>query len=95
MGKNSVRNGDRLPWENHFDLRIAQDFVFGQHKLQVFFDVLNVGNLLNKDWGRAYALTNQSVNLFLRTDPPATRSRTVRPSRRPLPSRPFSSTSTT
>jgi outer membrane receptor protein involved in Fe transport len=64
MGKNSVRNGDRLPWENHFDLRIAQDFVFGQHKLQVFFDVLNVGNLLNKDWGRAYALTNQSVNLF-------------------------------
>lgn len=64
LGKNSVRNGDRMPFEHHFDLRIAQDFVLGQHKLQVFFDVLNVGNLLNKDWGRAYTLANQSANLF-------------------------------
>ncbi len=64
MGKNSVRNGDRLPFENHFDLRLAQDFIFGRNRLQVFFDVLNVGNLLNKDWGRAYSLSNQSVNLF-------------------------------
>src|SRR5207249_222391 len=25
-GNNAERNGDRLPWENHFDARIAQDF---------------------------------------------------------------------
>jgi hypothetical protein len=53
-GQNAQRNGDRLPWENHFDVRLAQDFLFKNHKLQVFFDVVNVGNLLNKDWGRAY-----------------------------------------
>ena len=53
-GKNAERNGDRLPFENHFDLRLAQDFMLKSHKLQVFFDVLNVGNLVNKDWGRSY-----------------------------------------
>jgi hypothetical protein len=54
-GKNAQRNGDRLPWENHFDLRIAQDFlIYKGHKLQVFVDVVNVGALLNTDWGRAY-----------------------------------------
>ncbi|MDQ6757119.1 MAG: hypothetical protein M3004_09295, partial [Bacteroidota bacterium] len=53
-GQNAQRNGDRLPWENHFDLRVAQDFLLKNHKLQVFADVVNVANLLNKDWGRAY-----------------------------------------
>lgn len=62
LGKNTTRNGDRAPFEHHFDLRIAQDFVLGQHKLQVFFDVLNVGNLLNSKWGRSYLATNQSTN---------------------------------
>lgn len=62
LGKNSKRNEDRAPFEHHFDLRIAQDFILGQNKLQVFFDVLNVGNLLNKDWGRSYAATNQVTN---------------------------------
>lgn len=53
-GSNAKRNGDKLPWENHFDFRIAQDFKFKTHKLQIFFDVINVGALLNKDWGRSY-----------------------------------------
>jgi outer membrane receptor protein involved in Fe transport len=54
MGKNAERNGDRLPWENHFDGRIAQNFLYKTHKLEVFFDVVNLGALLNKSWGRAY-----------------------------------------
>lgn len=53
-GHNSERNGDKMPFENHFDLRIAQDFLLGTNKLQVFFDVVNVGALLNHDWGRSY-----------------------------------------
>lgn len=53
-GQNAERNGDKLPFENHFDLRVAQDFKFAKTKLQVFFDVLNVGNLLNSSWGRSY-----------------------------------------
>jgi hypothetical protein len=54
MGQNTERNGDKQPFENHFDFRIAQDFILGHNKLQLFFDVLNVGNLLNKDWGWSY-----------------------------------------
>jgi len=53
-GKNAKRNGDRTPWENHFDFRIAQDFLVKTYKLQVFFDVLNIGNMFNNSWGRAY-----------------------------------------
>ncbi|MBN8838396.1 MAG: TonB-dependent receptor [Sphingobacteriia bacterium] len=54
MGKNSKRNDDHLPWENHFDFRLAQDFMLGKHKLQLFVDVLNIGNLFNKEWGWSY-----------------------------------------
>ncbi len=53
-GKVAQRNGDRLPFENHFDLRIAQDFMVKSHKLQVFFDVVNLGALLQQDAGRSY-----------------------------------------
>jgi hypothetical protein len=53
-GQNAERNGDKLPFENHFDLRIAQDFLLKNHKLQIFFDVVNVGALLDKSWGRSY-----------------------------------------
>lgn len=49
------RNGLVSEFENHFDLHLAQDFylnVSGQkHTLQVNFDILNVGNLLNRGWG--------------------------------------------
>jgi hypothetical protein len=54
QGKNAERNADRLPFENHFDFRIAQDFLFKKQKLQVFFDVVNIGALFNANWGRAY-----------------------------------------
>jgi hypothetical protein len=67
IGQNTDRNGDRLPFENHFDIRIAQDISFIKgHKLQITFDVLNVGNLLNRDWGWSYnyGFNNYSGNLF-------------------------------
>lgn len=70
QGKNSERNGAHLPFENHFDFRIAQDFVFAKKKLQVFVDIINVGNMLNKDWGWAYyaggndGFFTSSTNLF-------------------------------
>mgnify|MGYP000846018527 CR=1 FL=1 len=45
-----------LPWRNRFDLRILQDIFtdFGRdnrHTLQISLDVLNIGNLLNSNWG--------------------------------------------
>jgi hypothetical protein len=64
-GKNTPRNAFTMPWENHFDLKIQQNFyVYKQHTLQVGFDMLNVGNFINKNWGRAYFMSNQSYNLF-------------------------------
>jgi len=50
------RNSARAPWVNQFDLRITQDLpgFWGDHKIRLGLDVLNVGNLLNKDWGEIY-----------------------------------------
>jgi hypothetical protein len=64
QGQNSVRNGDRLPFENHFDLHIAQNFKIKQYQLQVFFDIINVGNLLNKNWGWSYGTSTSADGLF-------------------------------
>ena len=47
------RNTSRNPWVNNFDLRISQELpgFFDGHKTELWVDVMNVGNLLNKDWG--------------------------------------------
>ncbi|MDB5223525.1 MAG: TonB-dependent receptor [Chitinophagaceae bacterium] len=63
-GQNAERNGDRMPWENHFDLRVSQDFLLKSHKLQIFADVVNVGALLNKDWGRSYGTGSTPDGFF-------------------------------
>jgi hypothetical protein len=54
-GKIAERNGLVNPWYFNIDLRILQDFSFmvseKKHTLQLSLDILNVGNLLNTDWG--------------------------------------------
>ncbi len=51
-GKMSERNGARNPWRDILDLRIMQDVpIIPGHTLQFTWDVLNVLNLLNSDWG--------------------------------------------
>jgi len=40
------------PWYNHWDLRILQDYYLpNKHTIQFSLDLLNVGNLLNSNWG--------------------------------------------
>ncbi|MDR7050546.1 hypothetical protein J2X54_003027 [Duganella sp. 3397] len=48
------RNTDFSPWTNSFDMRIAQEVpsFFSGHKAVFTLDIFNVGNLLNKKWGR-------------------------------------------
>ena len=48
------RNSSYAPWVNTFDLRISQELpgLFGKHKGVISLDILNIGNLLNKRWGR-------------------------------------------
>jgi hypothetical protein len=51
-----TRNACRNPWVNEFDVSMAQSLgkIGGKmfENLQVRLDVINVGNLLNKDWGK-------------------------------------------
>jgi hypothetical protein len=47
------RNSDFAPWTNSFDLRIAQEIPgFFNNKATFSLDIFNVGNLLNRKWGR-------------------------------------------
>ncbi len=65
-GNYTERNGSSTPWEHVIDMRLAQDFFIttgeNKHTLQFTFDVFNFTNLLNKKWGRQYAVTNQAYN---------------------------------
>ena len=67
-GKYADRNGARTPWENHFDLRLVQDLGIKtgtkSNVLQITFDIFNVGNLLNKEWGRSYGVGNDALGLL-------------------------------
>ena len=48
------RNGDNSRWQTLIDVRIQQELpaFYPEHKLTLFFDIENFGNLLNDDWGR-------------------------------------------
>lgn len=48
------RNNSYAPWVNSFDLRISQELpgFTKAHKASFTLDILNIGNLLNKKWGR-------------------------------------------
>ncbi|MCC9138109.1 carboxypeptidase regulatory-like domain-containing protein [Pontibacter silvestris] len=67
-GQYAERNGKRLPFQHEFDLRILQDIgaMIGNtsNRLQLTFDIFNVGNLLNKDWGKVYYVSNQTFELI-------------------------------
>ncbi|PST83817.1 hypothetical protein C7T94_11580 [Pedobacter yulinensis] len=67
-GQYTQRNGSRLPWEHVVDLRVMQDIgtMIGttRNRLQISFDIFNVGNLINKEWGRQYNFSNSSYQLI-------------------------------
>ncbi len=67
-GQYAERNGARLPFSNVIDLKIQQDFnvKLGRkvYQLQVTYDVFNFTNMLNRDWGKQYFISNdQSIIL--------------------------------
>lgn len=61
-GQYAEKNMARTPFTNVVDLKLLQDFNFNisnkVHKIQISFDIFNFTNLLNKDWGRRYAVPN-------------------------------------
>jgi outer membrane receptor for ferrienterochelin and colicin len=67
-GMYAERNGSRLPFTNIIDLKIAQDFnikINGKrYQFQLTYDVFNLGNMLNRDWGRQYFQSNDQFGLI-------------------------------
>ena len=62
-GKIVPRNASRGPWYHSVDARIAQDIPIPglkDNKLQFTVDVINMLNLLNKDWGVLKFVGNQN-----------------------------------
>ena len=59
-GQYSERNGARTPWNHKVDMRVTHDI----QNIQLTVDISNVGNMMNKDWGKTYFvpnLNNQNV----------------------------------
>ena len=54
-GEYAERNGALLPWANQFNLKLQHEFFVNvggkRNTIQLSLDILNIGNLLNKNWG--------------------------------------------
>jgi len=65
-GEYAERNSSRAPFSNVVDLHLAQDFYINvngkRNTLQLTFDVFNLTNMLNKDWGRIYYVSGYYGN---------------------------------
>jgi hypothetical protein len=66
LGTVPTRTSVNLPWNNRFDLRIAQEFKINVgnrvNRLTFTADILNVANLLNSNWGIAQQLNGTWQN---------------------------------
>ncbi len=61
-GSYAEKYGALSPWYNTWDVRILQDIgINDKQKFQLSFDVLNVGNLINSNWGVRQLATNTSL----------------------------------
>jgi hypothetical protein len=70
-GQYAEKNGSFAPFTSQFDLVLRQDIgadLGGDlHRLQVSFDIFNVANLINNEWGVVYAVpgtVNEDFNNF-------------------------------
>ncbi|RLJ71974.1 TonB-dependent receptor [Pedobacter alluvionis] len=61
-GNFTERNGARTPWNVQADFRFSQDIQVAKgkhpHVLTLTYDIINLTNLLNKDWGIQYFSPN-------------------------------------
>ena len=65
-GQIAKRNAALLPFFERLDINVTQDFYFtagknkDKHTLRLTFDLINVGNFLNKNWGIYKSFTSTS-----------------------------------
>ncbi|WP_235904180.1 TonB-dependent receptor [Arcticibacter tournemirensis] len=66
-GEYAERNGALYPWRNQVDMKFLQDVFVNvggkRNTLQFSWDVFNLGNLLNKNWGAKRTLNPNSGSL--------------------------------
>jgi hypothetical protein len=65
-GEYTERNGAISRWYTQLDFKVLQDFSITtgggkQNTLQFSFDILNAGNLLNRNWGNRYLVGNNRL----------------------------------
>ncbi len=68
-GGYAEKNSNFLPYASFLDLSVRQDFAVNaggkSHKLQLSWDVFNLANLLNPEWGVRYNVPGDFNNYFL------------------------------
>ena len=57
-GQYAERNAARTPWNHQVDMKFVFETKFYKNKLQFAFDIFNVGNLLNRNWGTQVYVPN-------------------------------------
>ncbi|KIO50783.1 TonB-dependent receptor [Flavobacterium hibernum] len=58
-GNFTERNGATTPWNIQADLKVMDEIRIDEAgTLQISFSIANIGNLINKDWGRSYFVPN-------------------------------------
>lgn len=61
-GQYAEKYGALEPWYSNWDFRVLQDYqVSDDNKIQFSMDILNIGNLLNSDWGVRQSATQTSL----------------------------------
>jgi hypothetical protein len=64
-GQYAERNGAVMPWRNQFDVKVMQEFFVKvadkRNTIQVSLDILNAGNLVNKNWGKALYYNQNNI----------------------------------
>lgn len=64
-GEYSERGGVVAPWQNRFNVRVAQDINFivakKQNTIQLALDINNVANLLNSNWGGTQQFSSDKI----------------------------------
>ncbi len=68
-GSYAEKNSNLMPWANFLDFSLRQDFGIKAggtvHKLQLSWDLFNVLNFLNQDWGARYSVIGDFNNYYL------------------------------
>lgn len=54
QGQVAERNAEFSKWVNQVDIRISQELpgFYGDNRAEIWLDILNVGNMLDKSWGQ-------------------------------------------